>query len=279
MVGRLSGYSADWRESCAYPGGLRHAKLDSRKRLFNPWNVDKVERAQIRLVLEHLASECRSKAAEQQAAMHAEHSARGILRSGATVKAALRIVEDLASAFVKDVVAAVADVAQDTDAFAMVLADVTIILSELQPGIDQAVKLATVSSGGTDRASSVSREANRLYLELQQRTLRLAELHRFSFTRPSPRQSVLSAPMLGSPSEKDLSQSTRNRGGKPRAEHWEDMWSSIAAQLYDGDLKPATQADIERAMMGWCVDKKIEIGETAIRERARKLWKNINSAP
>ena len=237
--------------------------------------MDKVERAQIRLVLEHLASECRSKAAEHHAAMHAELSALGTLQSGATMKAALRIVENLASAFVKDVVAAVADVAQDIDAFSMVLTEVTIILGDLKLGIDQAIKLATVSSGGTDRASSVATEANRLYLELQQSTLRLVNLHRFNFTKPSPRKSVtLAKPLSG----KASGQGVRNRGGKPLAAHWDELWSSIAVQLWNGDLKPKTQADIKNAMLEWFTDKEIDVGETAVTDRARQLWVKIEAS-
>ena len=241
--------------------------------------MDKVERAQIRLVLEHLASECRSKATEHHAAMHAEHSAHGTLQSGATVKAALRIAENLASAFVKDVVAAVADVAQDIDAFSMVLTEVTIILGDLKLGIDQAIKLATVSNGGTDRASSVATEANRLYLEFQQRTLRLVNLHRFSFTKPSPRQSILPSVTLATPLiGKSSGQGAHNRGGKPLAAHWDELWSSIAVQLWNGDLKPKTQADIKNAMLEWFTDKEIDVGETAVTGRARQLWVKIEAS-
>lgn len=237
--------------------------------------MDKIERAQIRLLLDHLGSEYRVKSDEQQKAMHADHAARGTLQSGATVKSALRIAEDLAIDYVKTVVATVADVSQDLEAFGMILTDVTILLRDLQIGVNQAVELATGGGEGANNYPSVSRETNRLFLELQQRTLRLLEIHRFSFTRPSPARVVeLQSSVLRPPQE----QPSKNKGGKPLARHWDEMWATIAVQLYVGDLQPETQADIERAMSGWFVDRDLEVGETAIRERARQLWRKYEVA-
>ena len=178
--------------------------------------MDKLERAQIRLLLEHLGSEYRAQADERQKAMHADHAALGTLQSDATVKSALRIAEDLATDYVKTIVAAVADVAHDSDAFSMTLTDVTIMLCALQVGVDQAVKLASGRGEGANNYPSVSRETNRLFLQLQQRTLRLFEIHRFSFTRPSPaRVAELRRPVLNQFQE----QPSKNKGGKPLAGH------------------------------------------------------------
>jgi hypothetical protein len=49
----------------------------------------------------------------------------------------------------------------------------------------------------------------------------------------------------------------------------------MCRQLYVGDLKPKTQADIERAMHQWISDRNESAGETTIRERASKLWRAI----
>ncbi len=207
--------------------------------------------------------------------MFADHAARGCLQSGATVRSALRIAEDLATDYVKTLVAAVADVSQDSVAFGMILTDVTILLRDLQVRVDQAVKQATGGGEGANNFPSVSRETNRLYLELQQRTLRLLEIHRFSFTRPASARVVeVRSPVLRQFRE----QPSKNKGGKPLAGHWDEMWATIAVQLYVGDLQPETQADIERAMLGWFVDRDLDVGETAIRERARQLWRKYEVA-
>jgi hypothetical protein len=42
-----------------------------------------------------------------------------------------------------------------------------------------------------------------------------------------------------------------------------------------GDLKPKTQADIERAMLQWISDHDKSAGETTIRDRASRLWRAI----
>ena len=237
--------------------------------------MDKAERAQVRLLLEHLGAERRENAALRNRAMHAEHSAKHILQSGATVRAALRIAEELATAFVTDAVAAVSDVAKDVEAFNTIHADVTIMFNDLQTGIDQAVKFATVGDTSSMRTGSVGNEANRLFHEVQVKTLRLLEIHRFSFVRTSPndRKSLLPPRSLSS-----SVQAPKNKGGKPLAAHWDDMWASIAVSLWSGDLDPKTQADVKRAMLAWFDDQNIDISDTPVVERARALWLKIEAA-
>lgn len=216
--------------------------------------MDKLERAQVRLLLEHISSEYADKSDEQQKAMHSDHAARGRLQSGATVKESLRIIEIVASDYVKAIVAAVSDVAQDTEAFGMIATDVTLLLRTLQVSVDQAVRLATGGGGEVNKYPSVSRESNRLFMELQHRVLRLLEIHRFTFTRPSIAN--LNPPQSAS-GVLDKGQPQKNKGGKPLAGHWDDMWSTIAVQLSDRNL---------------------EIGETVIRDRARQLWRKYETA-
>jgi hypothetical protein len=73
----------------------------------------------------------------------------------------------------------------------------------------------------------------------------------------------------------DLVQSTPSKGGRYPAEFWDDLWVEIARQLYEGDLKPKKQVDIEKAMMDWLAVRGITPGATTIRERASKLWQAI----
>ena len=233
--------------------------------------MDKIERAQIRLLFEHLGAECRAKAAEQNNTMHANHSAQGVLQSGGTVRAALGIAEELANTYVADVVAAVAEVVKDAQAFNMIVTDVTIMIQDLQPSIDQAVKLATAGGSGGHRFDSVGKEANRLFRELQVKTLRQLELHRFSFTRSSPEEPKGQVSTQLPPPQFQ----PKNQGGKPLAAHWDDMWAEIAVLLWEGDLKPTKQKDISDAMFAWLSDNGIDAGQTAVTERARALWLKI----
>lgn len=65
-------------------------------------------------------------------------------------------------------------------------------------------------------------------------------------------------------------------GGRPPKAFWEDLWAEIARQLYEGDLKPDKQVDIENAMNIWLDENGHLAGETQVRERARKLFKTIS---
>lgn len=56
------------------------------------------------------------------------------------------------------------------------------------------------------------------------------------------------------------------------------MWADIAVKLWTGDLAPKSQADIKRAMFAWFNAKEIEIGDTAVTQRARQLWQKIQAS-
>lgn len=191
--------------------------------------------------------------------MQSDHAARGRLQSGATVRESLRIVETVASDYVKAIVPAVSDVAQDTEAFGMIATDVTLMLRTLQVSVDQAVRLATGGGGEANKYSSVSSKTKSLFMELQHRVLRLLEIYRFTFTRPSP---TPLNPLKTASGTREHGQAQKNKGGKPLAGHWDDMWSTIAVQLYVGDLQPLTQADVERTMLDWFADRNLDIGST-----------------
>lgn len=66
---------------------------------------------------------------------------------------------------------------------------------------------------------------------------------------------------------------SKNRGGRPPKDYWDDLWVEICRQLYIvGDLKPEKQANIEKAMLDWAVKNGHEMSEAAARSRARKLF-------
>jgi hypothetical protein len=65
------------------------------------------------------------------------------------------------------------------------------------------------------------------------------------------------------------------KGGRPKADWWDDLWVEICRQIYEGELIPKRQADIERAMLEWVTNRGEDVGATTIRPRASKLWKAI----
>lgn len=232
-------------------------------------------RAHIRLILVNADDHARLAVKSRLQAIYAEHGSKGVLHFSSTLKACVRAMEEQANRFISDCVDLISAIAKDAEAFAMLNEANSLFISFLREEMNGVLNMAAPMGGNQLAMQSMVEAAQGLFADAQARLERQLQIHMFAFTGPY-RPPAPAEPTIAQAAAKP---DEGNKGGRPRAEHWEDMWSRIAAQLYDGDLKPATQADIERAMMGWCVDKKIEIGETAIRERARKLWKNINSAP
>lgn len=232
--------------------------------------MDSAARTQIRLLLENAVDLTRKAIQDRLKALYADHAARGLLRSGGTIKIGVRTLEEEASSFITGIVDLVSPVVKDVEAFAMMSEATEILLSSFDAELDGIVSMVT-GRMKPNVGESVDQAGRTLLHEAILRLRRQLELHRFTFTQPSQ---PLAMPAVVWPAP-DVA---KNRGGKPLAAHWDDMWASIAIQLYTGDLQPKTQADVERAMQGWFVDSDLEIGDTALRDRARKLWQKYEAA-
>lgn len=73
------------------------------------------------------------------------------------------------------------------------------------------------------------------------------------------------------------SQQPAPNGGRPPADWWEDCIIHVAFQYFRADIKPKTQADVERAMQEWITGRGYEIAPSTVRARARKLWQAIKT--
>ncbi len=51
------------------------------------------------------------------------------------------------------------------------------------------------------------------------------------------------------------------------------MWCDLWALIYQGDFKPASQAEVERAMLNWAESKGQNLAEATARPKARKMFK------
>lgn len=67
-----------------------------------------------------------------------------------------------------------------------------------------------------------------------------------------------------------------DKGGRPRKDWWDDFWIAICGEIYEGNLKPKRQADLEKAMLDWAAKHGHEMSEAAARVAARKLFKAWN---
>lgn len=67
-----------------------------------------------------------------------------------------------------------------------------------------------------------------------------------------------------------------NKGGAPKKAFWDDLWIEVAVKLGARKLEPKSQADIERFMLDWASSKGLDLGETTVKEPARKLFAALN---
>lgn len=207
--------------------------------------------------------------------MFADHAAKGLLKSGSTVKAALRIVEQTATEFLDTLLPKIAGVSREEQSFEMVVTELTLLMTGWDSAVKKAVRVAEGGVFSGPQPSAVAREADRLYLELRQRILQLAAVRRFDFTRsvtPASEAAVVAASPTRHPTL------AKNKGGAPLAAHWDEMWADIAVQLWTGDLQPKRQKDISDAMFDWLGSRNLDAGNTAVTARARALWSKIEPA-
>lgn len=234
--------------------------------------MDQPARQQIRLILDDASDRARRDVDHRIQALRRTQASRGALQSGSTAIYSITIIEEVGSNYIDRAVDRVSAISRDVDAFAMlserVDAWLDLLTSQLEAILD-------ITSGGpdTDLAKTGYREAVLgRFLEARKRLDRQLELHRFAFTvsaSSSAARAVADAP---------TATVEKPKGGKPLAAHWDEMWAAIAVALYSGDLRPRTQADIERAMSDWLVAKGLDAAASTVRTRARPLWRRLEEA-
>lgn len=94
---------------------------------------------------------------------------------------------------------------------------------------------------------------------------------------PEPSYRFVDKPAKESEPAPDVASSKQNQGGRPRKDWWDDFWIEICRQIYEGDLKPKTQAELQEAMHQWVENHHDgDVGETTIKAAAKKLFKAWN---
>lgn len=230
--------------------------------------MNQPSREQVRLILDDSVIRAKKAVDTRIKAIYAKYNAKGLLKSGATIKGVVGAVEEIGSEFIKHCVDDVAPVAKDFEAFAMITEAVEAFLRYVAAKVDSTAEFA---SGSEQRSMDA---AKKLFLESESSMRRQLEIHRFTFTVPQG----IAIPQATPSRPSSTPPVVKNKGGKPLSAHWDEMWSSIAVMLYVGDLQPASQADIERAMKDWFAANEFDVGDTTVRDRARKLWQKLKSA-
>jgi hypothetical protein len=239
--------------------------------------VDPQARAQIRLILEHADSAARRGFEQRLKSIYADHAAKGLLQSGATVKVALRAMESFASELITSIVDQVSPVSKDVETFAMIHESIANYILFLSDRVKDVASMANGNRTSQGRQNSVLAAAEARFGESRHNLMRQLEIHRFAFTVPSK----AAGNSMFAEATQTASATTaihKNPGGRPAAAFWDDMWAAIASALYDGALVPRSQADIERAMAGWIEANGHSAAESTIRARARRLWDHISAS-
>ena len=92
---------------------------------------------------------------------------------------------------------------------------------------------------------------------------------------PSDVQAVIAnvTPPNNPPEIQGTTEASTNKGGAPRKEWWDDFWIAICGQIYVGDFKPKSQAELERAMLDWASTHGHDMSDTSAKVAARRLFK------
>jgi len=230
--------------------------------------MDQPSREQVRLILDDSVIRARKAVDTRIRKIYAKYNAKGLLKSGATIKAVVGAAEEIGSDFIKRCVDDVAPVAKDSEAFAMIKEAVEGFLKFIAKKVDSTAELLS------DSEQRIMDSAETLYLESERSLRRQLEIHRFTFTVPQG----ITIPQATPSRPTSTPTVVKNKGGKPLAAHWDEMWAAVAVMLYVGDLQPKSQADVERAMKDWLSKNDVDVGDTAVRERARRLWRRLREA-
>lgn len=158
--------------------------------------MDQHARAQIRLILEDADARTKKAVDDRLKAIYADHAARGLLQSGATVKVAIGGIEEIASKFITGCIDQVATIAKDMEAFAMIEEVVEGLLKSLGGRVESAAAMATGNSRLGSTFESVFKAAEMRFAESRQQLRRQLEIQRFTFTvpyNPPPKASLPAA--------------------------------------------------------------------------------------
>lgn len=81
------------------------------------------------------------------------------------------------------------------------------------------------------------------------------------------------------PIQASASSAPVQKGGRPSAEFWDDLWVEMCRQVFVGELIPKRQGDIQKAMQQWCSDHGHSDAASTLKPRASKLWNAVFARP
>jgi hypothetical protein len=236
--------------------------------LSNHAGMNDREREQLGLIVAHELSAVERSISEKIKAVFAEHTAQGRLHSGATVKVSVRTMQQIADRFLCDLGQKFRVVADDQEAFAILAKAVGDCLDICET---QMLPVTRMASGRMQGAldESIERAGADMFNQMRADIEAKLAIAAFDFAAPPKPDAV-------QPMTIPIQQSAK-KGGRPPAEFWDDVWAEIAVALYNGDLAPKSQADVERAMIERIEALGFSAAESTVRARARRLWDRLST--
>ena len=195
-------------------------------------------------------------------AIYSDHAANGRLHSGATVRVAVRTMDELASEAVGQMSTRALEIAGGPNAYSAFRGGVGDLLQSFRNEMPRAIQMASGRMPNKP-SPSIEQAAYELFGEMESKIGRKVAIAEFDFTKPSIAAVV--APTA----------QAKQKSGRPRGAFWDDMWAAIAFDLYEGNLDPHNQADVEQAMLRWIEENGHSAAVSTVRARARRLWDRI----
>ena len=195
-------------------------------------------------------------------AMYSDHAAKGRLHSGATVRVAVRTMDELAGSAVEQMSTKALEIAGGSDAYSAFRTGVGELLQSFRDEMPRAIRMASGRMPNKPNPS-IERASYELFDQMESKIGRKVAIAEFDFTKPSAAAAV--TPIAHA----------KQKSGRPRGAFWDDMWAAIAFDLYEGNLDPHNQADVEQAMLRWIEENGHSAAVSTVRARARRLWDRI----
>lgn len=226
--------------------------------------MDAEDRKQLELLSERALKRGQDDFEQKVRQMYAEHSAKGVLGSGSTIKAGVRLMGEVGSRTLEVLVEQCSPVSRSEEALVLIGETIGKLLDAFKIRMLDLIDKAT----RMNPSASITSAAFDLFREMRSDLETDLLLARHGYLRRADEE----------PAQSRSARLKPNAGGKPLAEHWDAMWAGIAVQLWTGVLQPKRQADVKKAMFDWLNANEIEVGDTVVTQRARQLWQAMQDA-
>jgi hypothetical protein len=231
--------------------------------------MDARTRQFIGLVREAIIAECAEEWSKRINQAMAEFSAKGRLHSGATIHFAVQIMEEISVKSIEQLDSKIRPVCPDEYGFHQIETGMASIIAHMEMRLDEVLK--TIGRGTISQ--SIRAASKDLFDKMASRIKRKVALLEFEYQATETQ----AAKDNGIATPPQLAPAPMSKVGRPASEFWDEMWAEICCQLFNGDLQPKRQVDIEEAMTQLIENAGETAAVSTVRKRARILWDKLSS--